>query len=78
MTGRLSANYGFEAGIGNTRILETYSQDITDPEGVVTAVEYGIRITGNLKVGGDSCISAAGSCSVTTRTRPPLQSMPPI
>lgn len=54
MTGRLSANYGFEAGIGNTRILETYSQDITDPEGVVTAVEYGIRITGNLKVGGDS------------------------
>ena len=54
MTGKLSANYGFEAGIGNTRILETYSQDITDPEGVVTAVEYGIRITGNLKVGGDS------------------------
>ena len=54
MTGRLSANYGFEAGIGNTRILETYSQDITDPEGVVTAIEYGIRITGNLKVGGDS------------------------
>ena len=54
MTGRLSANYGFEAGIGHTRILETYLQDITDPEGVVTAVEYGIRITGNLKVGGDS------------------------
>lgn len=54
MTGKLSANYGFEAGIGNTRILETYSQDITDPEGVVTAIEYGIRITGNLKVGGDS------------------------
>ena len=52
MTGKLSANYGFEAGIGNTRILETYSQDITDPEGVVTAIEYGIRITGNLKVGG--------------------------
>ena len=78
MTGKLSANYGFEAGIGNTRILETYSQDITDPEGVVTAIEYGIRITGNLKVGGDSCISAAGSCSVTTRTRPPLQSTLPI
>ena len=36
------------------RKLETYSQDITDPEGVVTAIEYGIRITGNLKVGGDS------------------------
>lgn len=39
MTGKLSANYGFEAGIGNTRILETYSQDITDPEGVVTAID---------------------------------------
>ena len=54
MTGRLNANYGFESGIGNSRILETYSQDIADSEGVVTAVEYGIRITGNLKVGGDS------------------------
>ena len=77
MTGKLSANYGFEAGIGNTRILETYSQDITDPEGVVTAIEYGIRITGNLKVGGDS-LHIGGSCSVTTRTRPPLQSTLPI
>lgn len=54
MTGRLGANYGFEAGVGNTRILETCSRDITDTEGVVSAVEYGIRITGNLEVGGDS------------------------
>jgi hypothetical protein len=54
MTGIFRANYGFEAGVANTRILETYSEDITDAEGVVTAVEYGVKITGNLKLGGDA------------------------
>ena len=54
MTGIFRANYGFEAGVANTRILETYSEDITDAEGVVTAVEYGAKITGNLKLGGDA------------------------
>ena len=54
MTGMLRAAYGFEAGVGNTRILETYSTEETDSEGVVSAVEYGIRITGNLRLGGDS------------------------
>ena len=50
----LRAAYGFEAGVGNTRILETYSTEETDSEGVVSAVEHGIRITGNLRLGGDS------------------------
>ena len=54
MTGILRANYGFEAGVANTRILETYSEDITDGDGVVSAVEYGVKITGNLKLGGDA------------------------
>ena len=54
MTGMLRAAYGFEAGVGNTRILETYSTEETDSEGVVSAVEHGIRITGNLRLGGDS------------------------
>ena len=36
MTGIFRANYGFEAGVANTRILETYSEDITDAEGVVS------------------------------------------
>lgn len=54
MTGMLRAVYGFEAGVGNTRILETYSTEETDSEGVVSAVEYGIRIAGNLRLGGDS------------------------
>jgi hypothetical protein len=54
MTGMLRAAYGFEAGVGNTRILETYSTEETDSEGVVSAVEHGIRITGNLRLGGAS------------------------
>lgn len=54
MTGMLRAAYGFEAGVGNTRILETYSTEKTDLEGVVSAVEHGIRIAGNLRLGGDS------------------------
>ena len=54
MTGIFRANYGFEAGVANTRILETYSEEITDGEGVVSAVEYGVKITGNLKLGGSA------------------------
>lgn len=53
MTGILRAVYGFEAGAGNTRILETYSREQTDAEDVVTGVEYGVRITGSLRLGGD-------------------------
>lgn len=54
MTGILRANYGFEAGIANTRILETYSRNISNAEGMVTSTEYGIKVTGNLKVGGSN------------------------
>lgn len=54
MTGALRANYGFEAGVANNRILEICSQDITDADGAVTAVEYGVKITGSLKIGGSS------------------------
>lgn len=54
MTGIFRANYGFEAGVANTRILETYSEEITDGNGVVPVVEYGVKITGNLKLGGNA------------------------
>ena len=54
MTGIFRANYGFEAGVANTRILESYSEEITDGEGVVSAIEYGIKITGNLQLGGNA------------------------
>ena len=53
MTGMLRADYGFEAGTGNTRVLETYSEEKTDATGVVTAVEHGVRITGSLRLGGN-------------------------
>lgn len=42
MTGLLRANYGFEAGIGNNRILHIYNVENVS----------GIRITGELRLGG--------------------------
>lgn len=53
MTGILRADYGFEAGISHTRILETYSNDEIGADGTISAVEYGVRIIGNLRLGGD-------------------------
>lgn len=43
MTGLLRANYGFDAGIGNNRILHIYNVENTS----------GVRITGELRLGGD-------------------------
>lgn len=54
MSGILRANYGFEAGAGNTRIIETYADETEDSESVVTQREYGIRLSGKLKIGGDA------------------------
>ncbi len=44
MYGKLRANYGFEAGYDNTRVLYTYFEDN----------QYGVHIDGNLRLGGDS------------------------
>ncbi|MDR1718050.1 MAG: hypothetical protein LBS20_19610 [Prevotella sp.] len=52
MTGMLRANCRFEAGIANTRILETYRRETTNPEGVVTGETFGIKISGDLEIGG--------------------------
>lgn len=52
MTGPLRANYGFEAGIGNTRVLETYTYK--DGEKDI----YGVRIHGELDVGSTGIIAA--------------------
>ncbi|MDY5237133.1 hypothetical protein [Bacteroides helcogenes] len=54
MAGILRANYGFETGIANTRILETYSRNISNAEDMFTSTEYSIKVTGNLKVGGSN------------------------
>lgn len=48
MSGLLRANYGFEAGIENTKVLYAYKEE--DEEG---AVVYGIGIDGKLGINGD-------------------------
>jgi hypothetical protein len=54
MTGYLMANYGFQAGVGNTRILETCRNEKKNEAGQTVSEIFGIRITGNLEVGGSS------------------------
>lgn len=49
MTGLLRSNFGFEAGINNTLILEAYRRTIAE-DSVETSI-YGIQITGELRVG---------------------------
>ena len=44
MTGHLRSNYGFEAGVGNRALIATYFE----------SDRYGVRINGDLRVGGDS------------------------
>lgn len=50
MTGTLRVNYGFEAGMGNVRLLETY-REITD-DGVTPV--YGLQVYGNIRIGGSN------------------------
>lgn len=48
MIGMLRANYGFEAGIGNTRLIETYKEIAEDG---VTPI-YGMQFLGDVRIGG--------------------------
>lgn len=52
MTGLLRANYGLEAGIGNTRILTTYEEHRINEAGEIVATDYGVDISGQLRVSG--------------------------
>lgn len=52
MTGLLRANYGFEAGVGNTRILETYEEAHLNEAGEEVSIDYGVRISGQLHLDG--------------------------
>nr|DAM19535.1 MAG TPA: hypothetical protein [Bacteriophage sp.] len=54
MNGPLGADYGFGAGIDNHRVLETFREAVTDNTGVVTGYDYGVRISGDLHVGGSN------------------------
>ena len=53
MQGLLCADYGFTAGIDNRRLLETYRTSQSDDEGNVIGYTYGIRLTGDVHVGGN-------------------------
>lgn len=50
MTGVLRANYGFEAGMGNVRLLETYQEIAEDG---VTPI-YGLQVFGDIRIGGNN------------------------
>lgn len=50
MAGILCANYGFEAGMGNTRLLGTYREVAEDG---VTPV-YGLQAFGDIRIGGSN------------------------
>lgn len=50
MTGMLRANYGFEAGIANIRLFETY-REIAD-DGVTPT--YGLQVLGDIRIGGSN------------------------
>lgn len=52
MTGLLRANYGFETGFGNTRILETFEEGHANESGEVVSTDYGIRVSGRLHLDG--------------------------
>lgn len=53
MQGLLCADYGFTAGIDNRRLLETYRTSQSDDEGNIIGYTYGIRLTGDVHVGGN-------------------------
>lgn len=50
MVGALRANYGFEAGMGNVRLLETYQEIAEDG---VTPI-YGLQVFGDIRIGGNN------------------------
>lgn len=51
MSGGLRANYGFQAGIDNTQVVEVFKREQEKEEGNITE-SYGMKITGNLEIGG--------------------------
>lgn len=53
MQGPLCADYGFTAGIDNRRLLETFRTSQSDDEGNIIGYAYGIRLMGDVHVGGN-------------------------
>lgn len=52
MSGSLIANYGFEAGIGNTRLIECFHDIVEDLAGMTE--NFGVRFSHNLHVGANN------------------------
>lgn len=77
MQGPLSADYGFTAGIDNRRLLETFRTPQTDDENNITNYRYGIRLTGEVHIGGSNlfiggmqplrCDAASGTVYIQAR-----------
>lgn len=68
MTGLLRARYGFEAGIGNTRVMEIFSEPLADESSEVVRTVYGVTITGDLRLGGDS-LRLDGHTAISYRSK---------
>lgn len=56
MSGLFRANYGFEAGINNTRVIDISQKDTIDENNHVVSTDYELNITGNILIGGKNFI----------------------
>jgi hypothetical protein len=54
MSGFFRANYGFEAGINNTRVIHISQRDILDENNQVISTENEFTVSGNVYIGGNS------------------------
>lgn len=52
MSGQLTANYGFEAGINNARVIHISQNDVLDDNGQILSTDYELNVSGNIRVGG--------------------------
>lgn len=54
MSGIFRANYGFEAGINNTKVIQISQRDIVDENNQVISTDYELNVTGNIHIGGSN------------------------
>ena len=54
MSGLFRANYGFEAGINNTRVIHISQRDILDENNQVISTDNEFTVSGNVYIGSNS------------------------
>lgn len=54
MSGLFRANYGFEAGINNTRVIHISQKEIVDENNQVISTDNEFIVTGNIHIGGSN------------------------